>query len=65
LWSELLAPLVNMIKDGGKKNLHSLSVFITMSKTKEYRFRFSKKIVELHKVENICNKIAKALKIKP
>jgi len=54
-----------MIKDGGKKNLHSLSVFITMSKTKEYRFRFSKKIVELHKVENICNKIAKALKIKP
>jgi len=34
-----------------------------MSKTKEHRSDVQQKIVELHKIESGCKKIAKALKI--
>ncbi len=36
---------------------------ITRSKTKEYSYDVQNKIIELHKIESGCNKIAKALKM--
>jgi len=42
---------------------HKGTKAITMSKTKEYSSDMQQKIVELHKIESGCKKIAKELKI--
>ncbi len=49
-WSELLAPLVNMTKEGSENKVQIPLIIITMRKTKEYISDVQQKIIELHKL---------------